>query len=353
VVAGNSGHAVLAQRDYAEFAALPTASGLVITPYSDDLSVLVGGGRITITRSGGLSLTPLTMPVEETPAAMAAEKNGPSFLDFAAWSPFTGGSFLATERRLMQRVARLPPAKANGARLMLARFYLANRFAAEALGLINLIQTSDPGLRGDTQLATMRAAADYMMGRYRDAHNDLAGPSFDADRHAALWRGLTEAGLENWSASHAYLAQAMPVLKKYQPEWQARFRLTDAESELGIGKLELADAAMMRMPHDLGKSDALEAQLTKARIEAETGPCRFFAYPFGNRRDVGAAAWKAVRDAGFSHGFTTLSGSLSAGGNPYLLPRYGLGPRDSHVAALVPLLGAGNPRLRRWQARLA
>jgi hypothetical protein len=268
VVAGNSGHAVLAQRDYAEFAALATASGLVITPYSDDLSVLVGGGRITITRAGGLALTPLTMPVEETPAAMAAEKNGPSFLDFAAWSPLTSGSFLATERRLTQSVARLPPAKANGARLMLARFYLANRFAAEALGLINLIQTSDPGLRGDTQLATMRAAADYMMGRYRDAHNDLAGPSFDADRHAALWRGLTEAALENWSASRAYLAQAMPVLKKYQPEWRTRVRLTDAESALGIGKLELADAAMMRMPHDLGKSDTLEAQLIKARIES-------------------------------------------------------------------------------------
>jgi peptidoglycan/xylan/chitin deacetylase (PgdA/CDA1 family) len=96
-----------------------------------------------------------------------------------------------------------------------------------------------------------------------------------------------------------------------------------------------------------------QAAGAKARIEAETGPCRFFAYPFGNRGDVGAAAWKAVRDAGFSYGFTTLSGSLSAGGNPYLLPRYGLGPQDSHVASLVPLLRAGNPRLRRWQASLA
>src|SRR6185312_13321681 len=109
------------------------------------------------------------------------------FLDFASWNPTAGGAFLATERRLAQTVAHMPPARANGARLVLARFYLANRFAAEALGLINLIQTSDPGLRGDVQLATMRAAANYMMGRYRDAHNDLAGPNFDADRHAALW----------------------------------------------------------------------------------------------------------------------------------------------------------------------
>ena len=96
-----------------------------------------------------------------------------------------------------------------------------------------------------------------------------------------------------------------------------------------------------------------QAAGARARIENEVGPCRFFAYPFGNKPDVGAGAWKAVRDAGFSHGFTTLSGSLAAGGNPYLLPRYGLGPRDSHVASLVPLLFTGNPRLRRWQAGLA
>ena len=37
------------------------------------------------------------------------------------------------------------------------------------------MQANDPALAGDTQLTTMRAAADYMMGRYRDAHNDLAG----------------------------------------------------------------------------------------------------------------------------------------------------------------------------------
>ena len=268
VVPGNSGRAMLAERDYAEFAALPTASGLVITPFADELSVTVARERITITRPGGLSLTPLLTPVEETPAALAAERNGPSFLNFTAWGPLTGGSFLATERRLREDVARLPPARVNRGRLVLARFYLANRFAAEALGMINLIQASDPGLRGDVQLATMRAAADYMMGRYRDAHNDLAGPSFDADRHAALWRGLTETALENWTQARTYLEQASPILKKYQPEWRARARLANAEAALGMNRMELADAALTRVPHELSEHDALEAKLIKARIDA-------------------------------------------------------------------------------------
>lgn len=280
VIPGNSGRAVPLERDYAEFAALPTASGVVLTPYVDDLSVKVANARLTITRPGGLTLTPPSMPTAETPAALAAENVSPDFLDFAAWGPVTGGSFLATERRLIQSAARLEPAKATKARLILARFYLANHFAAEALGWINLIQASDPGLRGDAQLTTMRAAADYMMGRYRDAHNDLAGASFDSDRHAALWRGLIETGLENWKAAHTYLEEAGPVLKKYRPEWQARAHLADAEAALGMGRLELADAALNRLPANLSPHDSLEDELDHARILAAENRYRAAARQF-------------------------------------------------------------------------
>jgi peptidoglycan/xylan/chitin deacetylase (PgdA/CDA1 family) len=96
-----------------------------------------------------------------------------------------------------------------------------------------------------------------------------------------------------------------------------------------------------------------QASGARARIADEIGECRHFAYPFGNRGDVSGEAWRAVRDAGYEHGFTTLSGSLDGGANPWLLPRYGLGSQDANLAALVPLLRAGNGRLSRWQSRLA
>ena len=271
VIPGGSGYAMLAERDYAEFAALPTASGLVITPFADDLVISVAGTRVRISRPGGLSLTPPQTAIADTPQAMAQTKNEPSFIDFPGWGRMTGGSFLATERRLAQAAARLPGARANPARLALARFYLANHFSSEALGLIKLIQAQDPALKGDTQLSIMRAAAEYMMGRYRDAHNDLAGGAFDFNPHAALWRGLTEAGLENWAAAHDDFVVAGPVLKRYPDDWQARARLADANAALGIGRLELADAALTHMPPQLAGPDALEAQLLRARIEATSG----------------------------------------------------------------------------------
>ncbi len=96
-----------------------------------------------------------------------------------------------------------------------------------------------------------------------------------------------------------------------------------------------------------------QATLPRLRIEAEVGSCRAFAYPFGNIEDVSREGWQAVRDAGYAHAFTTLSGSLDARMNPYLLPRYGLGQKETRSASLIPLLRAGNARLLDWQKSLA
>ncbi len=194
-----AGHAALNERAYVEFAALKSASGLVLTPFVDDLSVSVNAARVIITRNGGLSLSPPSAPVANSPQALANGAGGPSYLDFASWSRIEGGSFLATERRLRAAIARLPDQSANNARLRLARFYLSNQFAAEALGMIALMQQANPALQSDRQLQVMRAAADYQMGRFRDAHNDIAGTAFDNDPHAALWRGMAEASLEDWN----------------------------------------------------------------------------------------------------------------------------------------------------------
>jgi peptidoglycan/xylan/chitin deacetylase (PgdA/CDA1 family) len=96
-----------------------------------------------------------------------------------------------------------------------------------------------------------------------------------------------------------------------------------------------------------------QAQLPKLRIEAELAvSCRYFAYPFGNARDVSREAWRAVCDAGYDYGFTTMTGTLAASTNPWLLPRYGLAPKEPNLRTMLPLLRAGNPRVKRWQRAL-
>lgn len=95
-----------------------------------------------------------------------------------------------------------------------------------------------------------------------------------------------------------------------------------------------------------------QAVHSKSLIEREIGACTTFAYPFGNTDDVTRLAWHAVRDAGYDTAFTTLSGTLDASTNRYLLPRHGIGLHETHIASTVALLRAGNARLQRWQNEL-
>ncbi len=267
VVPGRPGRSVPSERSYVEFSILTSAAGLVVMPFVDDLSVGIQAPRVTIGRPGGLSLTPPALAAS-SPEALAANAGSPCFLDFAKWKAVTGGSFLATERRLRGATARLEFDAARRARLALAKFYLSNGFAAEALGIINFMQAVDPGLQSDMQLQTMKAAASYQMGRYRDAHNALAGSQFDQDRHAALWRGLASAGLEAWDDARANLERAEPVLNSYDTETQARVNLAVVQAAIETGHLELADAAMERVSERLPGSLGLMAKLGRAKLYA-------------------------------------------------------------------------------------
>jgi peptidoglycan/xylan/chitin deacetylase (PgdA/CDA1 family) len=157
----------------------------------------------------------------------------------------------------------------------------------------------------------------------------------------------------------AAMASAMPddslqnLLTRFSSE---SFLDWDGVRALASRGVEIGAHAHWHWPMNSHQSDATlreQAQIPKARIEVEIGPCRYFAYPFGNIPDVGAAAWRAVREAGYEAAFTTLSGTLCGGMNRFLLPRYGLGPRDTALASLLPLLRAGNGRLRRFQSSLA
>jgi hypothetical protein len=267
-----AGRAMVATRDYVEFTTLQSASGLVLAPHIDDLTVGIDHGRVTITHPGGLALTPPAMPVAESPAAIASRAAGdPSFIDFANWGAMQGDSFLNTERRLRAASTRLPAENATHARLVLARFYLANAFAPEALGLIDLMQAQDPALQSDRQLQTMRAAADYLMGRYRDAHNAIAAVAFDNDRHAAYWRGLIETALEDWGNAAVDLDRAEPLVKLYPADWQARLRIAKAQAAMGLGRLEIADASIARLPLAISAPQRIEADLIRARLLAAEG----------------------------------------------------------------------------------
>ncbi|MDE2466595.1 MAG: hypothetical protein KGO02_23205, partial [Alphaproteobacteria bacterium] len=259
---------------YVDFAALPSAAGLVLRPFADDLEVESSGDHVRIARPGGLRLTAAEIPAVMSPVALTALKDGPTYINFADWSHPMHRGLLATERALREAAAALPAAEANGARRQEAQFYIANRLDAEALGVVAQMQGSDPTLQDDPELQTIKAAADVMMARYQDARSALSGTAFENDPHAAIWRGLADAGLHRWSQARDALMLAMNVVARYPRSWQARVRIAYAHAAIATGAAQVAQKVLAGLPKNLPPPLFYDAELARARLDVAEGRYR-------------------------------------------------------------------------------
>jgi peptidoglycan/xylan/chitin deacetylase (PgdA/CDA1 family) len=186
----------------------------------------------------------------------------------------------------------------------------------------------------------------------------VLGQDRDAAAEDAIWhlRGLDMVQAQeavDWMAQQFAPETFAALLARFASD---QFLTWDQVRELSRRGVEIGAHAHRHWPMNDAQSHQslqMQAAVPKRRIEQEVGPCRYFSYPFGNKGDVARDAWQAVRDAGYDCAFTTLSGTLDGAANRFLLPRYGIEPQAPHLSTLVPLLRAGNPRLRRWQAELA
>ncbi len=186
----------------------------------------------------------------------------------------------------------------------------------------------------------------------------VLGERREESAEALVWQLRALDMVRAQAAVDAMTAQLDPkllrdLLERFSSE---RFLTWDQVRELARRGVTIGAHAHRHWPlNEHQTPDMLRAQaaLPRARIEAEVGPCRYFSYPFGNIGDISPWAWQAVRDAGYSHAFTTLSGTLDAGANRFLLPRYGLEQRPANLTALISMLRAGNARVGRFQRQLA
>jgi len=83
---------------------------------------------------------------------------------------------------------------------------------------------------------------------------------------------------------------------------------------------------------------------SKTLLEDRLGRCRYFAYPVGNTAHIGPAAVRAVRDAGFDAAFSTISGTLAASRDDFLLPRVMLNPDGQADVTRFPFTALLNDR---------
>ncbi len=191
-----------------EAAILPAAQGAAVEPRADGVGAAFENGQLIVSRGEGLVSSNVGGPEGAAEDPAAAPLQGPVLMDLSQF----GGQPKERARDLLARLQLTaategvdPGAKAD-ARMALARFLLAQELSAEALGALRIAGLNQPDLQETGEYKLMRAAANLMMGRYKDAQGDLASGVLADDPAAALWRGYA-ASLQEKLAGRAPFAR--------------------------------------------------------------------------------------------------------------------------------------------------
>ena len=178
------------------------------------------------------------------PASPAAPSTAvPRALDLARFAPATRASLADQRVLLQQRALDATAADRPAARLELARLFLAHGLAAEALGILGIMdRPDDPAADPSLRLARegLTGAAQLLMGRLDEAATGLLAPALDADPEVALWRAALAAAHSDWAHAGEELARSDRILDIYPEPLQLHLGLPAARIAIEAGNQDEA-----------------------------------------------------------------------------------------------------------------
>lgn len=187
---------------------LATAQGVVAVPKADSVRLETSRTGIDISMPGGLFMSRETAAGDKAGADPVRTSSGP--LDIARWMRGGLDKFTDEHQKLMERFTRVKPEGRNTQRLEVARHYLANAMAAEALGVLKVMAMTDPTIAEQPEFLAVRGAANFLMERDFEAIADLSAPVLGTDPQVGLWLAAAKSRFEGQPARHALMLRLAP-----------------------------------------------------------------------------------------------------------------------------------------------
>lgn len=226
-------------QDFVDFRVLASMQGIALRPNADDLRMLHAAGGIEVSRPGGLLLS------AETDRASKHPEEPYPYFDFANWGGPSDQTFLQKRSGLEQAVAAAPAAHRSKPRLALARFYFANLFGPEALGVLDAIKRDDPGALGEPPARLLVGAVHLMTADIKNAAQDLNAKALDNEPDATLWRASLAAETADWQGAAHNFALGVNLLTHYPRALRDRFALQAAEAFIKTDQPDEAEPLLL------------------------------------------------------------------------------------------------------------
>ncbi|PNQ98476.1 hypothetical protein C1S70_13525 [Azospirillum argentinense] len=274
------GNAIPESHRYADLELLPSYQGVVVRPIADAITVRPVKEGVEVTAAGGLHLSPMadagsrpataqTASLPPTPSPGGASNtltpptdpkpvpSGRRLFDLPAWKKGDLDHYTEARQNLQLNIVNAPDSERPRAQLDLARFYLANGFGQEAIGMMDVLQEAQPDLEGWPEFRALRGAARFLAGNTDAAAEDFAHPNLANNGEAALWRAAIAADRNDWPVAQAGFKAAAPILNSYPDPILTKLATRAAEAALKTGDAPFAKRLLDRIV-ERGGTDAEE-----------------------------------------------------------------------------------------------
>jgi hypothetical protein len=259
------GRGIDSTRSFVDFRLLTTEQGIVIRPNTDDLTVVPDAETVEIARPNGLVLSD-----ERDRLLGGAPANLHRLFDFTGWRGSDTQTFIARRSQLENAAANADPSARTAPRLALARFYFANLFGAETLGVVAQIERDDPTAAADRSVQALKGAACFLADDTDCAQHQLGLASLDNEPEAAIWRAALAAEQADWNAAAREFTDNIGLLPSYPKALRDQFALSAAQAMIETDRASasgpLLDMVMKDKP--TASDEAMAEYLTGRREQA-------------------------------------------------------------------------------------
>lgn len=260
------GHGVAGYYAYPQFEILPSIQGVVVTPRIDDVRVRSLRQGVEIASAAPtfpLKFSPVSQELAAS-ARMSAMRPLVRVLDLEKWDTPHDAAILQTRAILEQALAVAPKAGQAEARMDLARFYFANAYGAEALGVLARALQVQPSLAQDREWLLLHGGSQFLMGRLPEAEKDLYNAALNGSDEGEFWRAIIQAARGDLNGASIELRRSGAIARPYPRALRFRLSTIVAEAVVEIGDVRTAETLISTMLAD-APSPSQEAQVKFAQ----------------------------------------------------------------------------------------